>query len=94
MQEVMEAEHVDSVVGDRCMYGQEARDGSPVRKATKWMSNSPWVLKALSARCAGRGGACSREQGGEHVTVSGAEARRSQEFPFQLCKWRRNISLV
>ncbi len=86
MQEVMEAEHVDSVVGDRCMYGQEARDGSPVRKATKWMSNSPWVLKALSTRCAGRGGACSREQGGEHVTVSGAEARRSQEFPFQLCK--------
>ena len=84
--EIRESEHVSTVIGDRCQYGQSAKDGAPVKKPTRWMSNSPRVLEALGQRCAGRGGNCSRAEGGEHVTVAGSEARRSQVFPFTLCK--------
>ena len=84
--EIKELENVDTVVGDRCQYGQESKDGHPVKKATQWMSNSPEVLKALSQRCTGRNGQCSRPAGGDHVTVAGSEAKRSQVFPFAICK--------
>ena len=57
-----------------------------MKKPTRWLSNSPCVLQALSRRCQGRGGLCSRPQGGHHVTVSGKESRRSQFFPFEVCK--------
>ena len=86
VEEIKELEHVETVVGDRCQYGQESRDGDPVKKATRWMSNSQEVLRMLSRRCAGHNGHCSRPSGGEHVTVAGSEAKRSQIFPFTLCK--------
>ena len=46
---------VDVSQGDQCQYGAEARSGprkgSPVMKPTKFMSNSPKILEALSLRC-------------------------------------------
>ena len=55
-----------------------------MKKPTKWMSNSPEVLKALEQRCAGRGGVCSA--GGRHRLASGGRARAAAIYPFQLCK--------
>ena len=86
MQQVLNLPEVETVLGDRCQYGQESKDGEPVRKCTRWMSNSTCILRALSKRCYGRGGACSRRKGGRHREVSGAEIKRSQEYPFELCK--------
>jgi len=55
VKQVMQLPGVDAVVGDRCQYGQEA-DGEPVRKATRFMSNSEEVLKRVKKRCQGRDG--------------------------------------
>ena len=57
-----------------------------MKKLTRWLSNSPRVLHALSRRCTGRGGACSRPEGGRHRPVEDALARASQVYPFALCK--------
>ena len=86
VEQVMELEGSDVVIGDQCQYGQEANDGTPIKKPTKWMSNSPEVLKKLGARCSGRGGACSRPSGGVHTTAEGSVTRGTAVYTFQLCK--------
>ena len=69
-----------------CMYGQETEHGEPMKKPTKLLTNSPFVQRALSRRCTGRGGACSRPKGGRHRAVEGSWAKKSQIYPFDLCK--------
>ena len=83
---VMELEGVQRVVGDQCQYGQADDMGNPVRKATGWLTNSPCVAKALSKRCRGLKGYCSRRGGGRHATVSGRLAREAAVYPFVLCQ--------
>ncbi len=78
--------NVDTVIGDQCQYQQEAGTGAPVKKPTKWMSNSPEVLKQLCKRCSGRGGLCSRPQGGAHRLCSGHVSRMAAVYPFELCR--------
>ncbi len=79
--------HVEETVGDQCQYGQQTAEGEPIKKGTRWLSNSPCILEALNRRCSGRGGKCSRASGGTHQTVSGHRvARQSQEYPVKLCK--------
>ena len=75
---------VDQVNMDQCQFGQRAVDGMPIKKPTKWMSNSEEVLKVLGKRCSGRGGACSL--GGRHRICEGSHARRAAIYPFLLCK--------
>ena len=84
VQEVMRRPDVTWVHGDQCQYGQQGGGHDPVKKPTKWMSNSAEVLKALEQRCAGRGGVCS--MGGRHRLASGGRARAAAIYPFQLCK--------
>ncbi len=49
VEEVAQLEEVDTVIGDRCQYGQEEEvSGDPLKKPTKWMSNSHCILEALS----------------------------------------------
>ena len=84
MARLLREEGVDTVNMDQCQYGQRAVDGSPIKKATKWMSNSEEVLKVLGKRCSGRGGACSL--GGRHRICEGSHARRAAIYPFVLCK--------
>ena len=84
IQQVMNEEGVDTIVMDQCQLGQKAEDGSPIRKPTKWMSNSQEVLKTLSRRCQGRGGECSL--GGVHKICEGSRARRAAIYPFALCR--------
>ena len=74
--------------------GVDARDGTgttgvdaqPIMKPTGFMTNSPRVAAALSGRCTGKDGHCSRPTGGKHVTCSGRHARASAIYPKGLCK--------
>ena len=86
IREVMALDGVARANGDQCQYGQEDRDGNPIKKPTGWMSNSEETLKALSRRCSGRNGECSRAKGGRHTTCNGQTARRAAIYPFRLCK--------
>ena len=84
LEDLLNDERVKTATGDQCQYGQRTQCGDPVRKPTRWMSNSPELLKKLSHRCNGRGGECSRRRGGRHVTVSGRLAREAAVYPFKL----------
>ena len=87
IQAVLNNEGVETVVMEQCQYGLEAEDGSPIRKSTKWMTNSPRIREMLSRRCLGKDGRCSRKLGGHHRAVSGrATCRRAQEYSFELCR--------
>ena len=74
------------IVSDQCQFGQVTREGGPVKKPTRWMSNSPKILEALNKRCTGKDGKCSRRAGGVHKLCAGRVAREAQEYPFQLCR--------
>ena len=77
---------VDRVIADQCQYGAVADSGGPVEKPTGFMSNSQMVRLELSKRCRGRGGKCSRKEGGRHVVCSGRVARKAAIYPFELCR--------
>ena len=79
-------EGVDQAVADQCQYDQQDRDGTPIKKPTRFMSNSPEILKQLSRRCLGRSGRCTRPAGGQHTTCAGRAARLAAVYPFELCK--------
>ena len=83
---IMAHEGVGRVTADQCQYGQSDEFDNPVKKATGWMSNSPCLREALSLRCSGMHGYCSRHKGGRHRTVSGRLAREAAVYPFVLCK--------
>ena len=55
-------------------------------KPTGFMTNSPCIAQALSRRCEGRNGQCSRAKGGIHRTCSGKHARMAQKYPPELCR--------
>ncbi len=84
--EVMGLEGVDTVWGDQCQYGQQGGTEDPVKKPTRWLSNSEEVLRMLDGKCVGRKGHCSRAKGGKHVLCEGKIARRAAEYPVALCK--------
>ena len=87
---LLQNKEVQRVVGDQCQYAQEVMygtyHGQPVRKATGFMSNAPRLLEKLTKRCAGRGGQCSRPNGGRHVTASGRVAKDAARYTDALCK--------
>ena len=81
---------VQRVQGDQCQYGAEARSGpgqgQPIMKPTGFMTNSPMVARALSKRCMGQGGDCSRPEGGQHQACSGKHAKEVAKYPRKLCR--------
>ena len=86
IREVLDLPGVEKVDGDQCQLGQEDVHGDPLKKPTGWMSNSEEILYALSKRCQGRRGFCSRPGGGKHGSTSGQHSRRAAVYPFKLCK--------
>ena len=60
--------------------------GCPIRKPTKFMTNSSCIGAALSRRCSGKLGACSRPKGGRHALCNGARAKAAAIYPFALCR--------
>jgi len=82
IQELLSQPGVETAVCDRCQYGQEDdRSGDPVKKPTKWMSNSQCIRESLEKRCTGQGGACSRTKGGAHRTATGRVCKESAFYP-------------
>ena len=82
---ILDLEGVARTVGHQCQFGAEY-DGSPIKKPTGFMSNSPEIRRALSKLCSGRLGQCSRPTGGEHILCNGRVARMAAIFPVRLCK--------
>jgi hypothetical protein len=95
MQDALKIKDTGIVVSDQCQYGQSDAQGKPIKKPTKWLSNSACVRSKLTKRCAGKMGWCSRKDGSErHVLASGKIARDAAIYPFQLCKqyWKASAT--
>ena len=90
IEDLMQASEVGRVVGDQCQYGAQVHrgpaKGQPIRKPTGFMSNSSEVLRALSRKCSGRGGVCSRSSGGRHAVCSGTVATDAAIYLRKLCQ--------
>ena len=84
--EILNMPSVGKVSCDQCQVGAQDLNGCPIRKPTRFMSNSEHILKALEIKCHGKSGWCSRPEGGQHVACSGMTARRAAIFPLQLCR--------
>ena len=83
---ILQLDGTRQVVCDQCQYGQETGDGHPVKKPTRWLTNSPEIAKTLGDRCMGAAGRCTRPGGGDHVAASGKVAREAAVYPFRLCR--------
>ena len=59
-------------------------EGEPVKKPTRWMSNSRAILNRLDRQCSRKGGMCS--DGSQHTVCNGTTARKAAIYPFDLCK--------
>jgi hypothetical protein len=77
---------VQIVVGDQCQCDAVDKDGCPIKKPTKFMTNCRGIAEALARRCQGRGGACSGVEGGRRVLCNGKTARLAAIYPFDLCR--------
>ena len=71
-------------------YGSEVLvgkyKGQPIKKPIGFLSNGSKVLKALTQRCGGRDGLCTRKRGGKHALCSGRAARDAARYPPGLVK--------
>ena len=79
---LLEEKSVVRATCDQCLYGCESEAGDPVKKPTTFMTNSPEVARELQRRCQGRGGACSRPQGGRRP-VQGQNDTHGRRLPLQ-----------
>ena len=86
MQQLEKEMGVVTSVCDQCLYGCEAEDGSPIKKPTKFITNSVEISKQLCDRCLGRNGECSRATGGNHRQCRGKTARMAAVYHFKLCR--------
>ena len=77
---------VQVVVGDQCQFGAVDKDSGPIKKPTKFMTSCNGIAEALTRRCQGRGGTCSRVEGGRHVLCNGKTAILAAIYPFDLCR--------
>ena len=77
VQEVWAKKGVRRVLSDQCMFGQPNEQGEPIRKPTGFLTNSTEIAACLDKKCTGRGGACSRPNGGRHAPCIGKTAQPS-----------------
>ena len=85
IQKIMSLEGVRRVVAHQCQYGQQAHEGSPIKKPTGFMTNCEGVARRLNKLCKGKHGFCSRAKGGQHILCNGRVARQAAVFPMKLC---------
>ena len=86
MQKLMDEEGIETATCDQCLYGSADAEGAPIKKPTMFLTNAPELAKELRLRCSGRGGDCSRTQGGKHAQCRGKTARAAAIYHFKLCK--------
>ena len=77
--------NVQRVIAHQCQFGQQTDQGDPLKKPTGFMSNAPRLLQELDRQCFGRGGLCTRPEGGRHAECLGTKARRAAIFQEKLC---------
>ena len=58
IEELMSLPGVGWVDMHQCQLGQNDGEGNPVKKPTRWLSNSKHILQMLNVKCRGRGGWC------------------------------------
>ena len=81
------APSVDTVVTHMCRFGMTSRDKEGpglVKKPTRFMSNSPEVIKVLDRKCT-NSGQC-KEEHHRHVILMEGRAKACQEYPKALCQ--------
>ena len=80
MQRLIISPHVGSIVSHMCQYGMMQKDDDGiekhVKKPTRWLSNSPYILNELDKRCEGLH---------DHVQLLGGKAKAAQVYPDMLC---------
>ena len=80
MQRLIVNPYVGSIVFHMCQYGMMQKDDDGiekhVKKPTRWLSNSPYVLNELDKRCEGLH---------DHVQLLGGKAKAAQVYPVMLC---------
>ena len=86
MQELEKESGVLTSVIDQCMYGSETPGSEPIKKPTRFITNSAEMIKQLSQRCLGKNGDCSRARGGTHQQCRGRIARMAAVYSFNLCR--------
>ena len=83
----MQLEGAGSIEMHQCQFGQCDETGRPVKKPTRWMSNSTCILDHLDVKCSGTKGWRSRNEEQElHRPAFGKVAQQAAIYPFQLCK--------
>ena len=86
MEELLISVGVRTTVVDQCQYGMSDREGNPIKKPTKFATNSECLCEELHKRCHGRGGSCTRRAGGHHVVCNGQRAKDAAIYHFKLCR--------
>ena len=88
MRQIELMENVKVVIGDQCQYQLVDKDGVPIKKPTKFITNSSHILvgAALSRRCSAKGGSCSRQRGGRHALCNGSRAKEAAVYPLAVCR--------
>ena len=81
---IMQIDGVRVSNADQCQYNATTKAGEPLKKPTRFMTNSSCIADALSKRCPGRGGVCSR--GAVHALCNGQRAKDAAIYPFELCR--------
>ena len=76
---------VGTVLAHQCQHGMvDPVTKHPIKKPTRYMSNSPHILKAMAQTCWGIGGTCTN--GEPHEPCRGKTAKAAAIFPFKLCE--------
>jgi len=84
---IMKLPGVDYIDMDQCQLGQKDSEGNPIKKPTRWLSNSRCILEALSKRCGGRRGWCDSGDGlSKHAPCYGKVAANAAIYPFKFCR--------
>ena len=83
---IMQMDRVQVATADQCQYEAQDKCGVPIKKPTRFMTNSCHIADALNARCSGRGCWCSRKAGGKHALCNGERAKAAATYQFALCR--------
>ena len=83
IQRLLSLPGVEYIDMDQCQLGQTDESGNPVKKPTRWLSNSSHILGALAKRCEGRNGWCNSDGlWRKHTPCYGQVATAAAIYPF------------
>ena len=82
MRKFMSLAGVSWVDMHQCQLGQNDGQGNPVKKPTRWLSNSKHILEKLNVKCPGRGGWCFQYLGC-HDLLQSQDACLSLDMVYQ-----------